>query len=147
MNPNTAYTSYKTANVNTTDQGRLIIICYDVAIKSCVQAKELMEQKKPVEKAKKLYKAQDAITELMIALNMEKGGAFAKRLFSLYDYFNWRLSEANVKQSTAMIDEVLRHLKSLREAWLVAIEKVRKEKAPSLAVAEGTLQPALRLVG
>src|SRR3989339_1837034 len=130
MNPNAAFTRYKTANVNTTDQGKLIIICYDVAIKACIQAKELIEQKQHVEKAKKLYKAQDAITELMVALNMEKGGAFAKRLYSLYDYFNWRLSEANVKQSTSMVEEVLRHLKSLREAWMVAIDKVRKENSP-----------------
>jgi flagellar secretion chaperone FliS len=152
MNTN-VHDSYKVANVNTTDQGRLIIICYDVAIKACTQAKELMEQKKIAEKSKKIYKAQDAITELMVSLNMEKGGAFAKRLFALYDYFNWRLSEANIKLNTAMIEEVLRHLKNLRDAWLVAAEKVRKDKAqpmstPALAAATETGKPfSLRLVG
>ena len=36
---NNAYSTYKTANVSTTDQGKLILICYDVAIRSCGQAK------------------------------------------------------------------------------------------------------------
>jgi len=124
-----AYNQYTTATVSTTDQGKLILICYDVAIKSCQQAKEFIQTKQPVEKSKKIYKAQDAITELMVSLNMEIGGVFAKRLFQLYEYFNWRLSEANVHQSESMLDEVLRHLRSLREAWVIAIEKVRREKS------------------
>ncbi|OGJ93758.1 MAG: flagellar export chaperone FliS [Candidatus Raymondbacteria bacterium RifOxyB12_full_50_8] len=156
MVKNSMYNSYKTANVNTTDQGKLIVICYDVAIKACTQAKELLAEKKIVEKSKKIYKAQDAITELMVSLNMEKGGAFAKRLFALYDYFNWRLSEANIKLNTAMIEEVMRHLKSLRDAWVVAAEKVRKDThapmvAPALATAAASSDTgkafSLRLVG
>lgn len=121
--------SYKTANVSTSDQGRLILICYDVAIKSCVMAKEFIGQKKTAEKSKSIYKAQDAVTELMVSLNMNKGGIIAKKLYALYDYFNWRLSEANVRQDTRMLDEVLNHLRSLREAWVVAIETVRRGKA------------------
>lgn len=128
-----ATTSYNAATVSTTDQGKLILICYDVAIKSCQQARELMEEKKAAEKAKRIYKAQDAITELMVSLDRDKGGTFAKRLFALYDYFNWRLSEANVQDSVSMVEEVLRHLKSLREAWVVAIEKMRSEKTRILS--------------
>ncbi|OGS34774.1 MAG: flagellar export chaperone FliS [Elusimicrobia bacterium RIFOXYB2_FULL_49_7] len=128
MYKNSAASNYTTTSVSTADQGRLILICYDVAIKSCTMAKEFVQQKKHVERSKSLYKAQDAVTELMVALNMNKGGVIAKRLYSLYDYFNWRLSEANIKQDTRMIDEVLLHLKSLREAWVIAIDKVKKEK-------------------
>ena len=128
----TAYNTYKTANVATTDQGKLILICYDVAIKSCTQAKECTEKKEHLERAKRIYKAQDAITELMVALNMEKGGEISKRLFALYDYFNWRLSEANIKQSVPMIEEVLRHLRSLRDAWVVAVDNVRKANGGSI---------------
>jgi len=136
MSTQAMYENYKTATVNTTDQGKLILICYDVAIKNCQQAREMIEGNQLQDKAKRLYKAQDAITELMVSLNMDKGGVFAKRLFALYDYFNWRLSEANIQQSIPMIEEVLRHLKSLRDAWVMAIEKVRREKASILATPE-----------
>jgi len=145
MATQTVYENYKTATVNTTDQGKLILICYDVAIKNCQQAKEMIEAGQLTDKSKRLYKAQDAITELMVSLNMDKGGVFAKRIFALYEYFNWRLSEANIKQSVPMIEEVLRHLKSLREAWVIAIEKVRKEKSAVAPAPEKT--GALRLVG
>ncbi len=141
----TAYDTYKTANVATTDQGKLILICYDVAIKSCMHAKESTEKKEHIERSKKIYKAQDAITELMVALNMKKGGEIAKRLYGLYDYFNWRLSEANIKQSVEMIDEILNHLRSLREAWVVAIENVRKEQ--SQPIANANKPAALSIVG
>jgi flagellar protein FliS len=129
----TAYNTYKTANVATTDQGKLILICYDVAIKSCTQAKECTERKDHLERAKKIYKAQDAITELMIALSMDKGGDIAKRLYALYEYYNWRLSEANIKQSVTMIDEVITHLRSLREAWVVAIDNVRRASTGTIS--------------
>lgn len=149
-----ALNTYKTANVATTDQGKLILICYDVAIKSCQFAREHTENKQHAERAKKIYKAQDAITELMVSLNMEKGGEIAKRLFALYDYFNWRLSEANIKQSVIMIDEVLRHLRSLREAWVIAIENVRKLNGSSvpqnttpMAMAAGPKPASFSLVG
>ena len=104
MATQTVYENYKTATVNTTDQGKLILICYDVAIKNCQQAKEMIEAGQLTDKSKRLYKAQDAITELMVSLNMDKGGVFAKRIFALYEYFNWRLSEANIKQSVPMIE-------------------------------------------
>ncbi|MBL8027727.1 MAG: flagellar export chaperone FliS [Fibrobacteres bacterium] len=147
----TAYNTYKTANVATTDQGKLILICYDVAIKSCTQAKESTEKKDHIDRTKKIYKAQDAITELMVALNMEKGGEIAKRLYALYEYFNWRLSEGNIKQSVPMIEEVLRHLRLLRDAWVVAIDNTRKtgttaSPMPSAAAVEGKT-PALSIVG
>ncbi len=124
----TAYQQYKTANVHTTDQGKLILICYDVALRSCATARDFIDKKKMGDKARKIYKAQDAITELMVALDREKGGEFAKRLYSLYEYFNWRLSEANVHADARMVVEVEGHLKALRDAWVVAIENVRKDQ-------------------
>lgn len=139
-----AYEQYKMANVETTDQGRLIIILYDLAIKCCSQAQDLIRKKDYVEKAKKIYKAQDAITELMCSLDMDKGGSIATSLYRLYEYMNWRLSEANVHKDENMVDEVLRHLNRLREAWLIAIENVRKSEGGTAA---RNSEDGLRLVG
>jgi flagellar protein FliS len=146
-----AINQYTTAMAETTDQGRLIVICYDVAITSLEQAKELLAQNDIPRKAKKIYKAQDAISELMCSLSFDKGGVIAKNLYRLYEYFNWRLSEANIKKNSPMLDEVLRHLRSLREAWLVAIENVRPTGSAAPAspdrreMTEG--KPRLSLVG
>jgi flagellar protein FliS len=64
----------KTANVDTADQGKLIIIAYDVAIKHCRLAIEKFKNKKDIEeRTKHLFKVQDAISELMGSLKLEVG--------------------------------------------------------------------------
>ena len=84
MNP-TGYSNYKSANVDTADQGKLIVIVYDWAIRHCKMAKEKMANGDVEKRARMLEKAQGAITELMVSLNMEKGGEISRKLYSLYD--------------------------------------------------------------
>ena len=125
MNKN-GLNSYKTANMETTDQGKLIIIVYDWAIRYCKIAKEKKDQIEARTTA--INKAQNAISELMASLDMKAGGEIAGNLYRLYDYMNRRLIDANIKKDYSAIDETLEHLTSLREAWIGAIEKLRKSK-------------------
>lgn len=48
---------------------------------------------------------------------MESGGELAERLAALYDYMAQRLLFANLKNSSAALDEVAELLGSLRDAW------------------------------
>jgi len=64
-----------------------------------------------------LQRAQDIIRELNCALNMEQGGEFANTLRRLYDYFDRRLRESNVRKEPTGVREVIRHLTVLRDAW------------------------------
>ena len=120
------YKQYKEASASTTDQGRLILMVYDCAIKNCIQAIDAIECNHIELRCKKLFKVQDCITELMVSLNMDAGGEISKNLYRLYDYYNFRLTQANIRNSKEMIEEVLNHLKDLRGAWVIAIEKLRK---------------------
>jgi flagellar protein FliS len=122
-----AYSAYKTANVDTADQGKLILIAYDVAIKHCRSALEKFNNRSLIdERIRHLYKVQDAITELISALRLDVG-EIAKNLYKLYDYMLWRIINANVKNNKEHVEEVLKHLVSLREAWAEAIVMVRAE--------------------
>jgi flagellar secretion chaperone FliS len=121
------YSAYRSANVETADQGKLILIAYDVAIKHCKLAMEKFGDKKLIEeRTKHLCKAQDAVTELMGSLKLEVGD-IAQNLYRLYDYMIRRLIEANIKSDTALIAEILGYLQDLRDAWGQAIINVRKE--------------------
>jgi len=134
------YTTYKTVNVDTADQGKLILICYDVAIRSCRQASGNFGRTEMVEeRTRHLFKAQDAITELMSSLNME-AGEIAKNLYRLYEYFLHRLVEANVKSEKSCVEEVLRHLENLRDAWCQALAVLKKEQAPAFVASEPAMQ-------
>jgi flagellar protein FliS len=123
------YSAYQTANVETADQGKLILIAYDVAIKHCKLAIEKFGDRKLIEeRTKHLCKVQDAINELMASLNLEVG-EIAKNLYKLYNYMIRRCIEANLKNNPEMIKEILGYLEDLRDAWSQAIINVKKEQA------------------
>lgn len=119
------YSTYKTANIDTADQGKLIIIAYDVAIKHCRLAIDIFGDKhKMEERTKHLFKVQDAVTELMSSLKLDVGD-IAQNLYRLYDYMIRKLVDANVKQEIQNVKEVLGYLESLRSAWKEAINNLR----------------------
>lgn len=123
------YSTYQTANIDTADQGKLILIAYDVAIKHCKLAIALFEDRKRIEeRTKHLFKVQDAITELMCALRLDTGD-LAHKLYSLYDYMLRRIVQANAHSDVALVKEILNHLTELRSAWQEAIQVVRTSKA------------------
>ncbi len=122
---NQGYSAYKTANVETADKGKLIIICYDVAIKHGNVAVEMESPNANLEQwIKHVYKVQDAISELISALNMD-AGEVATNLYRLYEYMLHRLTQAVVKVEIEPVREVVGYMMDLRSAWKVAIQNVK----------------------
>ena len=126
------YAAYRQTTVDTADQGKLILIAYDVAIKNCKLAMEKFDvREKMEERTKHLFKAQDAITELLGALKLEVGEV-AKNLYKLYEYMLRSLVDASVKNNCGKVAEVLKYLETLREAWDEAIKKLKTEAASGI---------------
>lgn len=137
---NQGYNAYKAANVETADKGKLIIICYDVAIKHSNFALDIDtgDYRQVEKRTKHLYKVQDAITELLVALDLSTG-EIAKNLYRLYEYMIHRLTIAVTNRENGPVEEVVGYLSELRDAWKVAIVKVKegggiKTSANSLAL-------------
>lgn len=134
---NDYYSKYKKANIDTADQGKLILIVYDVAINSCKKAFEIFDDKERIEeRTKHLKKAQEAISELMSSLNME-AGEISNNLYNLYDYMTRRIIHSNAANDHAPIEEVVNLMSELREAWRVAADNVRKEGGSVSGQTEG----------
>ena len=76
-----------------------------------------------------IIKAQDIISELMVALDFEKGGDIAKNLFSIYVYMNRELLNANINKDSEPLKRVKKLLMELREAWNEVAEKSMEEKS------------------
>lgn len=102
--------------IKTANQGKLIVMLYDAAIKAVKTAIDEMPRKKYYIIHQNIVKAQDIISELMLALNFE-AGEIAKRLWSIYTYLNKKLVEGNIKKDEKPLKEVLSYLTELREAW------------------------------
>lgn len=111
--------AYRQTTVKTAGQGKLIVMLYDEAIRQIDRAVELMQVKplniESIHNA--LVKAQDVVTELMVALDFERGGEIARNLLSLYIYVNERLRDSNIKKVAPPALEARGIMAELRGAW------------------------------
>jgi flagellar protein FliS len=122
-----AVQSYRKTRVETADQIKLIIMCYEEAIQAVKQAKTSYEQGDFESKAKHLGKAQDIIHELLSSLNREKGGIIAFNLASLYNYTLNRLVQGDLGRDMSAFDEVTQLFAELLTGWqkIAADKKAR----------------------
>jgi len=128
------YGAYKGAQTETNDQGKLILVTYDVAIKHAKLALEKFEDRKAIEeRVKHIFKIQDALEELQVSLNMDAGGDIAANLFNLYSYMFDATVEANIHNDRTKVEEVLRYLETLRDAWSQATIKAKADAAPAMS--------------
>lgn len=128
-----AHQSYKNANVTTADRGKLVIMIYDHCIKWTKKAEEELASKDVEKMVRAVQRVQNGLTELMCALDMEKGGDISKNLFRLYEFYSQHLTQAIKDRSAQCLRDVASMMGRLREAWLVAIDNVRREDHSALA--------------
>ena len=128
-----AHQSYKNANVATADRGKLVIMIYDHCIKWTKMAEEELDSRNVEKMVRAVQRVQNGLTELMCALDMERGGDIASNLFRLYEFYSRHLSQAIKERSIQALRDVAAMMGMLREAWLVAIENVRREDHGALA--------------
>ncbi len=121
------YRNYQTANISTADRGKLVIMVYDHCLKWLKLAQEHLNVNALEPFSKAIFKVQDGITELTCALDMEKGGEISVNLLNLYTFYNQHLTTALRNKQCKPLQEVAQMLNMLRESWIEAIEKVRRE--------------------
>jgi len=69
-----------------------------------------------------LQRALDIIRELNGALNLDQGGEFAGTMRRLYNYFDRRIRESNLRKEPSGVEEVIGHLTVLRDAWATMLQ-------------------------
>jgi flagellar secretion chaperone FliS len=118
--------AYKQTTVKTANQGQIIVMLYDEAIKQLDFARRRLEEgTKELDKVNDaIGKAQDILTELTVSLDFDQGGEMAQNLFSLYMFFNNQLTQANIEKDTERLGQVRTFLGDLREAWSQISSKV-----------------------
>lgn len=119
---------YLKTQIETASQPQLLLMIFDAAVKKLYIAKRAIE-KKEIEKAHtELTKVQRIFTELMVALDFEKGGDLAENLLRIYDFVYHHLVKANIKQDAKMVDEVLPIVEDLRDGWTKAVDKFLRDQ-------------------
>ena len=131
--------TYKSAAVNTATPNSLLLMLYDGAIKFMHIADKAFECDDPLVFNQTIHnnlvKAQNIVRELRGALisNGEgEEGDLVNNLIALYDYFDRRLQEANIKKNREIVGEIITRMSELREAWAEAHTKENQNKDSSI---------------
>lgn len=127
MAVNDPYQSYQQNSVNTASPGELTLMLYNGCLKFINLAKHAIENKEIETKNTNIQKAQKIVQELMVTLNMNL--EVSQNMMSLYDYINYRLIEANIKNDTALLVEVEDLITEFRDTWKKVIQLNRQKQS------------------
>jgi flagellar protein FliS len=112
-----AASAYQQTQVQSRSPLELVVLLYDGAVRYMTEARDAMAKRDLVAKRDALSRSMAIIGELHATLNMKDGGQIAVSLDALYSYVNARLLDANMKGDVAAIDESIKLIGQLREAW------------------------------
>jgi flagellar protein FliS len=116
MNPYDAKRAYTESAVLTAPPERLVVMLYDGAIRFLNQSAVAMRAGNQRVFLDRVQRGEAIITELNLTLDMRQGEV-AERLRAIYQFCNLHLTAATVEGDPRKIDDVVRLLSELREAW------------------------------
>lgn len=109
--------AYGKTQIQTASSVQVIVLLYDGVISSMRLAQEGMSTLNLQDKSRFLDRALRVIGELSASLNMEEGGGIAKDLSRMYEYIQFELTQANLKNDPLRLEGPIRCLSVIREAW------------------------------
>ena len=115
MAANNPYAAYKNSKIMTASPAELTLMLYDGAIKFCNIAVMGIEEN-DIEKANNnIIKAERIIWEFRNTLDHKY--PVWEDFDRVYDYLIRRLHEANIHKDAEIMEEVLKHLRTMRDTW------------------------------
>jgi flagellar protein FliS len=118
----------------TATPGELLLALYDGVFRFLNGAKDCIEKNQRSHARELLSKAQAIISELYIALDHAVAAELCGNLARVYEFCLDRMRLASRNADPLRVDEVIRVLTPLREAWRIAVPKATQE---SYAAARG----------
>ena len=146
--------SYRQVATQTAPPGQLILMLFDGALRFLERGLTGFDCTDPAEANMTIHnnfqRALDIIRELNRSVNLEQGGECAETFRQLYDYFERKIMDSNVRKQPKGAREVVEHLTVMRDAWAamlagadsskLQVEGSRLEKTASAA--RNNLQPS-----
>jgi flagellar secretion chaperone FliS len=137
-----ARNQYEEVQVQTTP-GRLVVMLYDGALRFLHLGLDALRRADLEAQSLNLGKAESILCELIATLDMGAGD-LSQGLLSIYTYCIERLLRANAEDRADYVEEVIRLLASLRDAWDHAERSIHAEAAGAFAALAPALAGAAR---
>jgi len=126
-----AQNAYLESRILSADPVELIRVLYQTGVGAVQDARRHLADGKIMERCKAVNKATQVVTQLLTALDHERGGEISQRLAALYSYMLGKLIEANFKQRDEPLAEVLSLLATLAEGWEGVRPAEKQQEAPA----------------
>lgn len=118
---------YLETSVQTATPAQLLIMLLDGAIRFSKAAIEALKHDNKQEAHNSILRTQDIVSELLITLDRTQ--EISESLARLYEYFNYRLTQANMKKDPEMVEEVLGYFQELKQTWMQAALQTKQNEA------------------
>ena len=115
MTMNNGYAAYQNSKIMTASPAELTLMLYEGAIKFCNIAIMGIEENNIQQAHTNIVKVENIIEEFQATLNHKY--PVAKDFENVYRYLQERLVEANMKKDKEILEEVLAHLRTMRDTW------------------------------
>ncbi len=109
------YNNYAKERILNASPAQLTLMLYDGAIKFCNIAIAAVEKGDVMKAHNNIMKVEKIIGEFRATLDFKY--PVAKDFDKVYQYIMDRLIEANIKKDKDILEEVLTHLRTMRETW------------------------------
>ncbi len=127
MNGVRGYQTY-TANQRTAaSPARVLVMAYDTMVRHLRAAEAAMAADDFSAQNSSIQKVQQILSVLQAGLDPSASPDLCRNISALYDWFYLRLTEANIRQDTAILAGVRSEIESLRETWQTAERQSRAE--------------------
>ena len=121
------YAQYKNSKIMTASPAELTLMLYDGAIKFGNIAIVAMENKGPAKAHENIVRVENIIQNFRETL--DKRYPVWQDFENVYVYLLRRCHEANMKKDPEIMEEILKHLRSMRDNWKEVIKKAASDKA------------------
>lgn len=115
MGMQNAYAQYNNSKVLTATPAELTLMLYEGAIKFCNIAIVAVEGGETQKAHTNIVKAEKIIEHLQMTLDTRY--EISKDFDNIYSYLLKRLFEANINKDKDILEEVKKHLNSVRDTW------------------------------
>ncbi len=137
---------YREAHIVSSSPGEMVLMLYDGAIRFLKQAIEKIGEKNIGAKVQLLEKVEKIIDYLESCLDRKNGGEIAENLQKLYGYMLVRLTEANLYNDVAKLEEIGSLLGTVREGWAGICGAANKGEEPKASQPQKSSATAKNIV-
>jgi len=124
VNQNEAYLK---TQILTARPEQLTLMLLDGAVRFVEKASTCIQQEQFDGSYQALSRAEQIIMELLNSLHPESAPQLCRQQASLYLFIYQKLVEANMYRDVEQAKQALRVLKSVRETWIMLLEKLQAE--------------------